>query len=98
MEIFYVVTVTLCCIVVTLRRKLTSTNNSQQALDVIGSMFNDIFRGLRDRYQTEIETVNKQYPAEPFKFLEPPLRLTYPEAVKTLRENGVEMGDEEDLT
>lgn len=61
-------------------------------------MFNDIFRGLRDRYQTEIETVNRQFPSEPFKFLEPPLRLNYPEAVKMLRENGVEMGDEDDLT
>lgn len=69
-----------------------------EALDVIGSMFNDIFRGLRDRYQTEIETVNRQFPSEPFKFLEPPLRLNYPEAVKMLRENGVEMGDEDDLT
>lgn len=69
-----------------------------EALEVIGAMFNDIFRGLRDRYQTEIETVNRQYPAEPFKFLEPPLMLNYPEAVKMLRENGVEMGDEDDLT
>ena len=60
-------------------------------------MFTDIFKGLRDQYATEIATVNKQFPAEPFKFLEPALRLEFPEAVKMLRENGVEMGDEDDL-
>ncbi|XP_048389926.1 aspartate--tRNA ligase, cytoplasmic [Stegostoma tigrinum] len=57
-----------------------------------------IFKGLRDRYQTEIQTVCKQYPCEPFKFLEPTLRLEFPEAVAMLKEAGVEMGDEEDLS
>lgn len=49
------------------------------------------------RFQTEIQTVNKQFPCEPFKFLEPTLRLEYREAVAMLKEAGVEMGDEEDL-
>ena len=35
------------------------------------------FQGLRDNYAKEIETVNAQFPAEPFKFLDPPLRLEY---------------------
>ena len=48
-------------------------------------------------YQTEIDNVNEQYPAEPFKFLEPSLVLQFPEAVKMLREAGIEMGDEDDL-
>uniref|UniRef100_A0A4W3HRS3 Aspartate--tRNA ligase, cytoplasmic n=1 Tax=Callorhinchus milii TaxID=7868 RepID=A0A4W3HRS3_CALMI len=57
-----------------------------------------IFKGLRDRYQTEIQTVGKQFPSEPFKFLEPTLILEYPEGVAMLKEAGVEMGDEEDLS
>lgn len=48
-------------------------------------------------FQTEIQTVNKQFPSEPFKFLEPTLRLEFTEAVAMLREAGVEMGDEDDL-
>ena len=68
-----------------------------QVLDVIGGMFNDIFRGLRDRFATEIGTVGKQFPAEPFKFLDPPLRLEFREGVQMLKEAGVEMGDEDDL-
>ena len=50
------------------------------------------------RYAKEIETVYKQFPAQPFKFLEPSLVLTFPEAVKMLRENGVEQGEEDDLS
>ena len=49
------------------------------------------------RFQTEIQTVSKQYPSEPFKFLEPTLRLEYMEGVAMLRQAGVEMGDEDDL-
>ena len=63
----------------------------------IGNTFIAIFKGLRERYATEIGVVNEQYPREEFKFLEPALILEFPEAVKMLRENGVEIGDEDDL-
>lgn len=69
-----------------------------EVLDLIGELFVGLFKGLQKEYSQEIETVNRQYAAEPFKFLEPSLRIEYCEAVKLLRENGVEMGDEEDLT
>ncbi|XP_057293217.1 aspartate--tRNA ligase, cytoplasmic-like [Hydractinia symbiolongicarpus] len=69
-----------------------------EVIQTIGDMFVSIFKGLRDRYADEIETVGKQFPCEPFKFLEPSLVLTFPEAVKMLRENGVEIGDEDDLS
>ena len=41
--------------------------------------------------------MNEQYPRSEFKFLEPSLILEYPEAIRMLRENGVEIGDEDDL-
>ena len=34
-------------------------------------MFISMFKGLQKRYATEIEIVNKQFPADPFKFVEP---------------------------
>ena len=46
-------------------------------------------------FHKEIETVNQQFPAEPFKFLDPPLRLEYAEAVQMLKEAGIEMDDED---
>lgn len=69
-----------------------------EVLDVIGQMFVDIFKGLRDRFADEIAAVNRQFPAPPFKFLEPSLRLEFPEAVAMLREAGVEIDDEDDLS
>ena len=41
--------------------------------------------------------MNKQFPSEPFKFLEPALVLKFPDAIKMLREAGVEIADDEDL-
>merc|ERR1711970_1042408 len=64
----------------------------------IGNTFIHIFKGLREQFKTEIGIVNEQYPREEFKFLEPALILEFPEAVKMLRENGVEIGDEDDLS
>jgi len=69
-----------------------------EVLETIGDMFTCMFRGLRDRFQDEIKTVCEQYPSEPFKFLDPPLILEFPEAVAMLREAGEEMGDEDDLS
>jgi len=69
-----------------------------EVLTVLGEMFVALFKGLQSQCADEIATVGKQYPAEPFKFLEPSLILTFPEAVAMLRENGVDMGDEDDLS
>lgn len=69
-----------------------------EVLDILDKLFVHIFTQLRDVYHNEIETVYKQHHAEPFEFLVPSLRLTFPEAVAMLREAGVEMGDLEDLS
>jgi len=69
-----------------------------EVVQTIGDLFISIFKGLRDEYQTEIKTVNKQFPSEPFEFLEPSLVLKFPDAVKMLRDAGVEMADDEDLS
>ncbi|ODM99228.1 Aspartate--tRNA ligase, cytoplasmic [Orchesella cincta] len=69
-----------------------------EVVDTIAATFTEIFRGLRDLYAEEISTVNKQYPASPFTFLDPPLRLEFPQAIAMLREAGVEVGDEDDLS
>jgi len=69
-----------------------------EVVQTIGDLFIHIFKGLRDDHQTEIQTVNKQFPCEPFKFLEPALVLKFPDAIKMLREAGVEVGDYDDLS
>ncbi|XP_067137857.1 aspartate--tRNA ligase, cytoplasmic isoform X1 [Centruroides vittatus] len=69
-----------------------------EVINVIGEMFVEMFKGLQTKYADEIKTIYKQYPAEPFKFLEPSLRLEFPEAIAMLKEAGVEMDEEEDLS
>lgn len=65
---------------------------------MIGQTFVHIFKGLRDRYAEDIAKVQKQYPSEPFKFLEPSLVLNYREGVDMLREAGIDMNYDEDLS
>lgn len=69
-----------------------------EVLDTIGNTFTEIFKGLRDNYAREITAVGQQYNVEAFKFLEPPLKLEFSQAVSMLREAGVTMDDEEDLS
>merc|ERR1712235_162332 len=61
-------------------------------------MFTEMFKGLRDNYAKEIEAVCQQYPMEPYKFLDPPLKLEYAEGVAMLKQAGVDMDEEEDLS
>uniref|UniRef100_A0A8C6VYY6 Aspartate--tRNA ligase, cytoplasmic n=1 Tax=Nothobranchius furzeri TaxID=105023 RepID=A0A8C6VYY6_NOTFU len=78
--------------------EMTFNYHYHEVIESITDTMVQIFKGLRDNFQTEIQTVSKQFPSEPFKFLEPTLRLEYTEGVAMLREAGVEMGDEDDLS
>ncbi|KAF8925468.1 hypothetical protein EDD21DRAFT_2765 [Dissophora ornata] len=69
-----------------------------EILEVFDELFVYIFTGLETKYASELEIVNRQYPFEKFEFLPKTLRLEYKDAVALLRENGVEMGDYDDLT
>jgi len=69
-----------------------------EVLDVFSDLFVYIFKGIQERFKDEIEAVRAQYPFEDFKFCDPALRLTYPEGVALLREAGVDMSEEDDLT
>lgn len=49
-------------------------------------------------YAAEIEAVRQQYNVEPFKFLDPPLKLEYSDAIELLAEAGVILGEDDDLS
>ncbi|KAI9502114.1 aspartate--tRNA ligase dps1 [Coemansia spiralis] len=65
---------------------------------MIGDMFVYIFKNLEERWAHELEIVRKQYPSEPIKFDEKPLRLEFKDAIALLRKHGVEIGDLDDLS
>ncbi|KAH0953082.1 hypothetical protein HN011_002490 [Eciton burchellii] len=69
-----------------------------EVVDTIGQMFTELFKGLNDIYADDIKAVSQQYPVEPFKFLEPALKLEYSQAIELLAEAGVILGEEDDLS
>ncbi|CAG5053233.1 unnamed protein product [Parnassius apollo] len=73
-------------------------NHYHEVLDTIGSTFTEMFRGLQEQFASEIATVEQQFRVEPFKFLDPPLRLEFPQAIQMLKEAGVTLGEEDDLS
>lgn len=86
------------CEFVGLDIEMVFNEHYHEVLEVIGGMFCYMFKSLQEQYAEEISIINQQHPAEPFKFLDPPLILNFREAVAMLRENGVEMGDFDDLS
>jgi len=69
-----------------------------EVLDVLEQMFVHIFKQLQKNLAHEIKVVAEQFPREPFEFLEPTLRLEWPEAIAMLREAGEDIDDFEDLS
>lgn len=59
-----------------------------EILDVLAGMFVHIFKGLETRFAKELAVVSEQYPFEPFKCVEPVLRLNFKEGVQLLAEKG----------
>ncbi|XP_002737659.1 aspartate--tRNA ligase, cytoplasmic-like [Saccoglossus kowalevskii] len=78
--------------------EMTFYYHYHEVVDLIGDMFVQIFRGLQERCKEEIDVVNKQYPMEPFKFLDPSLRLEYHEGIRMLKEAGFDIGFQDDLS
>ncbi|EDQ85355.1 uncharacterized protein MONBRDRAFT_38870 [Monosiga brevicollis MX1] len=69
-----------------------------EVLDVVDRLFVSIFKGLTEKFGHEIAMVNKQFNREPFKWLEPTLRLEWPEGIAMLREAGEVIGDFDDIS
>ncbi|KAM3955429.1 aspartyl-tRNA synthetase [Aphomia sociella] len=78
--------------------EMSFKHHYHEVLDTIGSTFTEMFRGLRDEFASEIATVGQQFRVEPFKYLDPPLRLEFPQAIQMLKEAGVTLGEEDDLS
>ncbi|KAI0987710.1 hypothetical protein GJ496_005272 [Pomphorhynchus laevis] len=69
-----------------------------EALEVYGQLFINIFKRTQETFSKEIAIIKEQFPAEPFEFVEPAIRLTYDEGIKMLKANGVEIEYGDDLS
>jgi len=70
-----------------------------EVLDVAEGVLMYIFKGLRERYKTEMDVIKREYPdAGNFKIPEGKApRLTFSEGIKMLRDAGVEASEDEDI-
>ncbi|KAG8100082.1 hypothetical protein GUJ93_ZPchr0013g33797 [Zizania palustris] len=58
-----------------------------EVCDIIDGLFVAIFKHLNENCKKELETINRQYPFEPLKYLEKTLKLTYDEGIQMLKKN-----------
>ncbi|KAF8807456.1 aspartate-tRNA ligase [Phlegmacium glaucopus] len=72
-----------------------------EVMELLDGMLKNIFSGLREKYKKEIEIVQKQFPADDFKWREGPegtLKLTFKEATDILADDGVPRQDLDDIS
>ncbi|KAJ7169938.1 hypothetical protein C8R46DRAFT_218692 [Mycena filopes] len=72
--------------------EMTIEEHYHEVMELLDSLFLHIFRGLREKYQSEIAIVGKQFPADEFKWREGPegtLKLKFRQAIDMLVEDGV---------
>ena len=71
-----------------------------EVVELLDGLFLHMFRGLRQKYAKEIDTVRKQFPADEFKWREGPegtLKFSFKEAVDLLVEDGVPRENLDDI-
>ncbi|KAJ3676823.1 hypothetical protein LUZ60_002547 [Juncus effusus] len=67
-----------------------------EVCDLVDKLFVAMFDHLNKNCSKELETINRQYPFEPLKYLPETLKLTYDEGIQMLKEAGTDidpMGD-----
>lgn len=78
--------------------EMTIKEHYFEVLDVLADMFCFIFEKLEERYQAELQVINKQYPFEPFKCKKPVVRLHFKDGVNMLQNAGITQDHFEDLS
>ena len=71
-----------------------------EVMELLDGLFLHMFRGLKQKYAKEIETVRKQFPADEFQWREGPegtLKLSFREAVDLLVADGVPREELDDI-
>ncbi|KAI0782115.1 aspartyl-tRNA synthetase, cytoplasmic [Abortiporus biennis] len=73
--------------------EMTIERSYDEVIDVIDSVFKEIFQGLLDNCREEIEVVKLHHPHEDLKWLDKTLRLKFSDGIKLLKESGFKEED-----
>ncbi|THH16744.1 hypothetical protein EW146_g3944 [Bondarzewia mesenterica] len=77
--------------------EMTIEEHYHEVMEMLDNLFKFIFKGLKENYKKEVETVGRQFPAEEFKWKEQTLRLTFAQALDLLVEDGVDRAVLDDI-
>ena len=77
--------------------EMTFVEHYHEVLDLLDDLFLSLFRGLQVKYAKEMSVIQKQFPFQEFRFLDKTLRLHFKDAIQMLREDGIEIGDYDDM-
>ncbi|TDL20556.1 aspartate-tRNA ligase [Rickenella mellea] len=67
-----------------------------EVISLLDDALKEVFRGLKEAYRTEIDTVRRQFPADDFKWQER-IRLTFEEAIDLLVADGMDYSQLDDI-
>lgn len=73
--------------------EMAINDHYMETLEVIHGMFKHIFTGLETRMEKELAVIRQQYASEPCTFTDDPCVIHWPEAMKILEEEGLDIGD-----
>jgi aspartyl/asparaginyl-tRNA synthetase len=77
--------------------EMTIEEHYHEVLELLDGLFKHLFKGLKEKYQKEIDAIGVQFPAEEFKWKEETLKLTFAQAVDLLVEDGVDRSVLDDI-
>lgn len=73
-------------------------NDYSEVLEVLYNLMIYIFRGIEKECSTELNLIKEQYDIYDLKYSDEMIRISYRDAVQLLNNNGVEMGETDDLS
>ncbi|PWA87034.1 class II aminoacyl-tRNA and biotin synthetases superfamily protein [Artemisia annua] len=68
-----------------------------EVMDIVDSLFVNMFDKINEECQEALEAISKQYPFKPLKYLRKTLRLTFEEGIQMLKDAGIEVDPLGDL-
>ncbi|GJT77395.1 aspartate--tRNA ligase 2, cytoplasmic-like protein, partial [Tanacetum coccineum] len=68
-----------------------------EVMDIVDSLFVNMFDKINENYPQELEAIRKQFPFKPLKYRKKTLRLTFEQGIQMLKDAGVEVDPLGDL-
>lgn len=66
-------------------------------MELLHELFVYMFDNIKEKYSEELKVISQQYPFQPLQYTKKMVKISYPEAIKMLNEDGIKIGDLDDI-